>query len=173
MYRKCSENTGKYCYIKIFEILWSRAGIVLVLHTRLVAPLGPGDGILFPSSCYIYESSYLRGPLGHSMCSENPQQPPSKKASVALWLDITASWLTSYNMCLSVWQTNLLKCVSECLWASPSLLLCLYCCLNACRCLCVAVCFCLCFVLCLRVVVCPSWSDRTRVWQSLSCAYTA
>ncbi len=57
---------------------------VLVLHSRLVAPLGPSDGISFLDSCYIYDCSYLWGPPGYSMCSENPQHPPSEKPMLLL-----------------------------------------------------------------------------------------
>ena len=73
-----------YTYIYIYKCIYifvSIPGRVLVLHSRLVAPLGPGDGISLPYSCYIYECSYLRGPQGYSMCFENPQHPPSEKPS--------------------------------------------------------------------------------------------
>lgn len=43
-----------------------------MFHSRLVAPLGPCDGIPCPYSCYKYDCSYLRGPLRYSMCFENP-----------------------------------------------------------------------------------------------------
>lgn len=89
-----------YRVIRFFLILPAMPDRVLVLQSRLAAPLGPGAGIPFPYSCYIYDCSYLRGPLGYSMCFENPQHPPFRKARIAFGQDIIttpASWLITYR----------------------------------------------------------------------------
>lgn len=115
---KFSDNTvfsiplAQNCFI-----ISSISGRVLVVHSRLVTPRGPGDGIPFPSSCYIYQCSYLRGPFGYSVCSEDPQHPPFRKAHSAVGQDVittTVSSSTSFNLCFPVRQTNLLKYASEC-----------------------------------------------------------
>ena len=164
-----------YQYVSFFflDIAKYITGRVLVLHSRLVAPLGPGDGIPFPYSCYIYDCSYLRGPPGYSMCFENLQHPPSEKPMLLLdrtWLPhqrVGSPPITRACQCDRLTFWNVCQSVSECLVCL------LYCCLNACRCVCLAVCFRLCLGLRLRVVVCAPWSDLTCVWQPMSCTHAA
>lgn len=146
---------------------------MLVLHSRLVAPLGPCDGISFPYSCYIYDCSYLRGPQRYSMCFENPQHPPLRKAHGALGQDIIASTTAATAAVLAHLLyvcvfcpcdlSNLSKYVSECFQVSASPFCSPPGCLNACGCFYFAVYFCLCVSVCLRVVVFTAWSDRASV----------